>query len=126
LNTLYLLKIKTKDIMISVAHAQTAASPSAGSLFSDGLNGLMFPIIMMAVLWAVMIRPHSKRQKEAKVMIDALKTGDEITTTGGILGKITKLTEQYIVLELNPGHEMTLQRSSVAHVLPKGTLKSII
>lgn len=115
---------------ISTAHAQSAtpAAPAgSGGLFGgmDGLSGMLLPLVMIGAMWFLMIRPQQKRAKEAKAMVDALKGGDEVITAGGLLGKITKATEQYVVLELGAGHEVTLQRGAVTQVLPKGTLKSI-
>ena len=109
--------------MISVAHAQAAAPAAAGGL--DSIMGFLPMILMFVVLWFVMIRPQMKRQKETKAMVEALKTGDEVITAGGILGKIVKANEQYIVVELNAGNEINMQRGAVTQVLPKGTLKSI-
>jgi preprotein translocase subunit YajC len=114
--------------MISVAYAQAAPAASAGGLGlfgGEGIMGFLPMIAMFAVLWFVMIRPQQKRQKELKAMVDALKTGDEVITAGGILGKVTKVTEQYVVVEVASGTEMTMQRNAVSQVLPKGTLKSI-
>jgi preprotein translocase subunit YajC len=113
--------------MISVAHAQAAAPVATGGLFGggDGLMSFLPMILMFVALWFIMIRPQMKRQKETKAMVDAIKSGDEVITAGGILGKVTKVTEQYIVVELNAGNEITMQRASVSQVLPKGTLKSI-
>jgi preprotein translocase subunit YajC len=115
--------------MISVAYAQAAPAASSGGLGllggGDGIMGFLPMILMFAVLWFVMIRPQQKRQKELKAMVDALKTGDEVITAGGILGKITKTTDQYVVVEVATGTEITMQRTAVSQVLAKGTLKSI-
>ena len=113
--------------MISVAHAQAAAPAATGGLFGggDGLISFLPMILMFIVLWFIMIRPQMKRQKETKAMVDAIKGGDEVITAGGILGKVTKVTEQYIVVEVAAGNEITMQRAAVSQVLPKGTLKSI-
>lgn len=70
-----------------------------------------------------MIRPQMKRQKEHKAMIDALAKGDEVITAGGLLGKVSKLGDPYIGIELADGVEVQLQRTAVVQVLPKGTLK---
>ena len=109
--------------MISVAHAQAAAPASAGSF--DSIMGFLPMILMFVVLWFIMIRPQMKRQKEHKAMVEALKSGDEVITSGGILGKVTKTSEQYVTVEVAQGTEMQLQRAAVSQVLPKGTLKSI-
>ena len=84
----------------------------------------MLPILLMfVVLYFVMIRPQMKRQKEHKSMIDAIAKGDEVVMGGGIIGKIAKLGESYIHVEIANGVEIQVQRASVVQVLPKGTLK---
>jgi preprotein translocase subunit YajC len=72
-----------------------------------------------------MIRPQMKRQKEQKAMIDALAKGDEVITAGGILGKVTKVTDAYVTVEVSDGTEIVMQKASVTMLLPKGTIKSI-
>jgi preprotein translocase subunit YajC len=74
-------------------------------------------------LYFVMIRPQMKRQKEHKSMIDALAKGDEVATAGGLLGKVTKLGDTTLSVEIATGVEVQLQRSAVVQVLPKGTVK---
>ena len=84
----------------------------------------MLPLVLMfVVLYFVMIRPQMKRQKEHRAMIDALAKGDEVATAGGLLGKVTKLGDTYLGVEVSEGVEIQLQRSAVVQVLPKGTLK---
>ena len=84
----------------------------------------MLPLVLMfVVLYFVMIRPQMKKQKEHKAMIDALSKGDEIATSGGMLGKVTKLGDSYISLEVATGVEIQIQRSAVVQVLPKGSIK---
>jgi preprotein translocase subunit YajC len=78
---------------------------------------------MFVVLYFVMIRPQMKRQKEHKAMIDAIAKGDEIATSGGLLGKVTHLDEGTLTLEISAGVEVQLQRHAVVQVLPKGSLK---
>ncbi len=82
-------------------------------------------ILMFVVLWFIMIRPQMKRQKETKAMLEALAKGDEVVTAGGILGKVTKVAEQYVTVEIAANTEITVQKSAVTTVLPKGTLKSL-
>jgi preprotein translocase subunit YajC len=72
-----------------------------------------------------MIRPQMKRQKEVKLMIEALAVGDEVVTVGGLMGKVTQQKDHYITVELIPGTEVKMQKNSVTAVLPKGTLKAI-
>ena len=84
----------------------------------------MLPLVLMfVVLYFVMIRPQMKRQKEHRSMIDALAKGDEVATAGGLLGRVTKLGDTYVSVEIANGVEIQLQRSAVVQVLPKGTFK---
>ena len=84
----------------------------------------MLPLLrMFAVLYFVMIRPQMKKQKEHRSMIEALAKGDEIVTAGGLLGKVSKIGDAYIGVELASGVEVQMQRQAVVQVLPKGTLK---
>ena len=89
----------------------------------SSLTSMLPLVLMFVVLYFVMIRPQMKRQKEHRAMIDALAKGDEVATAGGLLGKVSKLGEGYMTLELAPGIEVQVQRSAVAQVLPKGTVK---
>lgn len=107
-------------MFISNAYAQSSIGGTGGSLIS------FLPIILMfVVLYFLMIRPQMKRQKEQKAMIDALGKGDEVITAGGILGKITKVSDAYVTIEVADGTEVVIQRASVTMLLPKGTIKSI-
>ena len=84
----------------------------------------MLPLILMfVVLYFVMIRPQMKRQKEHRALIDALAKGDEVVIAGGVIGKIAKLSETYVHVEVAQGVEIQVQRPSVIQVLPKGTFK---
>lgn len=89
------------------------------------LGGMLPLVLMFVVLYFVMIRPQMKKQKEHRAMIDALTKGDEVATAGGLLGKVTKLGDQYLSLELSPGVEVQLQRSAIIQVLPKGAISGI-
>ena len=109
--------------LISDAYAQ-AAPAAAASESPMGMLGSMLPLVLMfVVLYFVMIRPQMKRQKEHKAMIEALAKGDEIVTSGGLLGKVSKLGETFVHLEVSNGVELQVQRSAVVQVLPKGTVK---
>ncbi|MGA0572144.1 preprotein translocase subunit YajC [Variovorax sp. VNK109] len=111
-------------MFISSAFAQTApaATASGGGIMSQ-LGGMLPLVLMFVVLYFVMIRPQMKRQKEHRAMIDALAKGDEVATAGGLLGKVTKLGDSYVSVEVATGVEVQLQRSAVVQVLPKGTIK---
>ena len=110
-------------MFISEAFAQ-AAPAATGTESMFGSLGSMLPLVLMfVVLYFVMIRPQMKRQKETKAMIEALAKGDEVVTTGGMLGKISKIGESFMTVEVASGVEIQVQRSAVAQVLPKGTVK---
>jgi preprotein translocase subunit YajC len=105
--------------LISDAYAQGAAPAAGGSDFQ-------FPIVMIAmfaVVFFLMIRPQMKRQKEQRQMLEALAKGDEVVTTGGVLGRIAKLGDSYLHIDVGNGVELQVQRSAVVQILPKGTLK---
>jgi preprotein translocase subunit YajC len=107
-------------VFISNAYAQAAG---AASSTTSGLMGMLPLVLMFVVLYFVMIRPQMKRQKETKAMLDALAKGDEVVTQGGLVGKITKLGDTFVSLEIAEGTEVQLQRAAVIQVLPKGSLK---
>jgi preprotein translocase subunit YajC len=106
-------------VFITSAFAQTA---SGGDMQSSFMS--MLPLVLMfVVLYFVMIRPQMKRQKEHRSMVDALAKGDEVATSGGVIGKVTKMGEGYLSIEIASNVEVQIQRSAVVQVLPKGTLK---
>ncbi len=106
-------------MLISSAFAQTA--PAGGDLMSS-LQGMLPLVLMFGDLYFVMIRPQMKRQKEHKAMIEAIAKGDEIATAGGLLGKVTALSDATLTLEISAGVEVQLQRQAVVQVLPKGSI----
>ena len=108
-------------MFISQALAQTA--PAAAGDAQSSLLSLLPLVLMFVVLYFIMIRPQMKRQKEHKTMVEALAKGDEIVTAGGVLGRVTKLGDTFLSIEVANGVELQVQRSSVVQVLPKGTLK---
>ena len=111
-------------MFISSAIAQTApAAAAAGGDFTSTLTGMLPLVLMFVVLYFVMIRPQMKRQKEHRAMIDAIAKGDEVATAGGIIGRVTRLSEGFLHVEIASGVEVQVQRSAVAQVLPKGTVK---
>jgi preprotein translocase subunit YajC len=115
--------------IISNAYAQAApaATAATGPLGLSGNLTSFLPIILMfVVLYFLMIRPQMKRQKEQKAMMEALGKGDEVVTAGGMLGKITKVTDGYITLEIASGTEVVVQKGSVTTLLPKGTIKTAL
>jgi preprotein translocase subunit YajC len=106
-------------VFISNAYAQAAGAASTES----SLMSFLPIILMFVVLYFVMIRPQMKRQKEQKSMLDALAKGDEVITAGGIAGKVTKVTDSFVSVEVSNGVEIQIQKSAVTTLLPKGTLK---
>ena len=89
------------------------------------LLGLLPIVLMFVVLYFLMIRPQMKRAKEHKVMIEALQKGDEVVTAGGLVGRVAKIGDNYVALQVADNVEITVQRPSVQLVLPKGTIKAL-
>ena len=121
-----LITTLTLSALAASAWAQAAPAPAAsgtGSIFSS----LMFPLVLFGALFFLMIWPQMRQQKKAKKerddMMAALAKGDEIVTTGGLLGKISKLGETYVSIEVASGTEVQIQRTAISQVLPKGTMK---
>ncbi len=108
-------------MFISNAYAQAAAPAGAGG----GLMGLLPIILMFVVLYFLMIRPQMKRQKEQKAMIEAIGKGDEVVTAGGLVGKVTKVGDAYVTLEVADGTEVVMQKAAITMLLPKGTIKTL-
>ena len=108
------------DFLIPVAHAQAAGAPAAPSMMST----LLFPIILIAIMYFLMIRPQMKRQKEHKAMLEKLGKGDEVITNGGIVGTVAEIGENFITVEIASNVQVRLQKGAIASVLPKGTLKA--
>lgn len=106
-------------MFISSAFAQSAA----GGDVQSSLMGMLPLVLMFIVLYFVMIRPQMKKAKEHKAMIEALSKGDEVVTAGGMLGRVAKLEDGFLALEVSSGVEVQIQRSAVVQVLPKGSVK---
>lgn len=106
-------------MLAPLANAQ-AAPPAGGQFMQIGMI-----VILFAVFYFLIIRPQRKRQKEMQSMLEALAVGDEVTTNGGILGKVRKIQEGYVVLKVGEGTELKFQKNAILAVLPKGTLKEI-
>jgi preprotein translocase subunit YajC len=115
-------------LFISDAYAQAApAAPTGGP--ESMMTSIGFMVLIFVVFYFLLIRPQTKRQKEHKAMVEALGKGDEVLTSGGIIGKITDLTDQYVTLQVSSVDgkpvEISMQRGAVQTLLPKGTMKSI-
>lgn len=109
-------------MFISQAFAQTAPAAAAGSTEST-LMSLLPLVLMFVVLYFIMIRPQMKKQKEHKAMIDALAKGDEVVVAGGVIGRVAKLGDSIVHIEVASGVELQVQRPAIVQVLPKGTFK---
>jgi preprotein translocase subunit YajC len=109
------------NFLINSAYAQAAGgAPGSPSLIST----LALPALLLVVFYFLLIRPQSKRAKEQREMLSKVAVGDEIATTGGILGKVTEVGEQFLSVEIADGVNVKLQKFQVAQVLPKGTVKN--
>jgi preprotein translocase subunit YajC len=104
--------------MIGTAYAQAAGGAQGG----DTLVGMLPIILMFVILYFLMIRPQMKKAKEHKTMLDALQKGDEVVAVG-ILGKVEKISDNYVSLEIAPNTTIQVQRQAVTQLLPKGTIK---
>ena len=109
-------------MFISNAYAQ---SPLDSLGLSSNLTSFLPLVLMFVVMYFLMIRPQQKRAKEQKAMMDALAKGDEVVTAGGILGKVSRVNDAYITLEVANATEVVVQKASVTVLLPKGTIKAL-
>jgi preprotein translocase subunit YajC len=113
-------------VLISNAYAQAAGAAADPT---GGLMGMLPILLMFVVLWFVMIRPQMKKAKEQQKMVSELAKGDEVITQGGIAGRISKVGENYLSLEVADGKDgpvvITVQKNAVGALLPKGTLKNL-
>lgn len=110
------------NLFISNAYAQSeGAASQSGAGFSFILMFVVFFLFIYFAIW----RPQSKRAKDQKNLLNSLAPGDEVVTAGGLLGKINKISENYLVLSVANQTDIIMQKSSVVSVLPKGTIKSI-
>ena len=103
---------------ISDAYAQ--AGGPGGAPYGD----ILFLVLLFAVFYFLLIRPQQKRAKEHKKMVEAVAKGDEVVTNGGLLGKITKVGESFVTVELADNVQIKVQKHAIASVMPKGTVKS--
>ena len=109
------------SFFVSDAAAQAADVAPAG----PGLFGTVaLPALLIIVFYFLLIRPQQKRQKDHKVMVDALATGAEVVTGGGVLGKVVEVGEQFLTLEISDGVRVKVQRHSIGAILPKDTIKN--
>jgi preprotein translocase subunit YajC len=105
--------------LIASAHAQAAGGAQPNALLQ------MLPLVLIfVVFYFLLIRPQARRAKEHKAMVAALGAGDEVVIAGGVLGRITEIRDQFVIVEIADGVQVKVQRHTVTSVLPKGTLKS--
>ncbi len=111
--------------LLSILGVTTAyAAPVAGQPHQGSfLSMLWLPLLLIVIFYFLLIRPQSKRAKEHRRLMDSVGIGDEIVTAGGILARVIRLKDSFVVLEVSKGVEITLQKSSIASVLPKGTIQ---
>ena len=110
-------------MFISEAFAQAAPAATASESPLSSLTSLLPLVLMFVVLYFIMIRPQMKKQKEHKAMVDAITKGDEVVIAGGVLGRVAKVGDTYLNVEVANGVELQVQRVAVVQVLPKGTFK---
>jgi preprotein translocase subunit YajC len=112
------------DFFITSAHADAvAAAPAASS--GGGTQMMIILGAFVVIMYFLQIRPQSKRAKEQRALMSSLAKGDEVMMTSGMLGRIVKLTDNYVVIAISDTTEVTFQKSAIVNALPKGTLKSI-
>lgn len=110
------------DFLISNAYADGAAAAPTGA--AGGLETILMMGVFFAIMYFMIIRPQQKRSKEHKQMLEALGKGDEVVTSGGILGKVTSVNENFVELSIADNVSVKLQKQAVTAVMPKGTMKS--
>lgn len=110
-------------MFISNAYAQSPIDAISG--LSGNLTSFLPIVLMFVVLYFLMIRPQMKRQKDQKAMMEALAKGDEVVTAGGVLGKVSRVTDAYVTIEVATGTEIMVQKVAVTTLLPRGTIKAL-
>lgn len=105
--------------IISEAHAQTAGAAAGGA---EGFSPIIMIVLMVVAMYFLVMRPQQKKMKEHQALIGALAKGDEVITQSGIAGTITSVGENFVKVEVARGVEISMQKSAIASVLPKGSL----
>ena len=111
------------SFFISPAYADAVGGSAAGG--PSGLFSMLLPLGFIAIMYFMLIRPQQKRAKEQQELVSALAKGDEVVFAGGLLGRITRLDDDYAAVEIKEGVEIKVQRATITATLPKGTLKNI-
>ncbi|TXH87233.1 MAG: preprotein translocase subunit YajC [Pseudomonas sp.] len=112
------------SFLIPAAYAETAA-PAAGAAPGGDMMSILMLVGFMVIFYLMIWRPQAKRAKEHKNLLSSLQKGDEVVTSGGIAGKITKVADDFVVVEVSDSVELKFQKQAIAATLPKGTLKAI-
>jgi len=107
------------DFLMQSAHAANGGGATSG----NPMLSLLFPVVILALFYFLFIRPQQKKVKEHRQMVTELKKGDEVVTNGGLAGQVTDVGESFVKVSVADGVEVTVQKQSVASLLPKGTLK---
>jgi preprotein translocase subunit YajC len=105
--------------LISNAYAQTA-----GGSASSGMPQILMLLVFVGIFYFMLIRPQQKKMKEQREMLSKLAEGDEVVTSGGILGKLTRVSDTFVTVEIADGVQIRVQRGQITQLVPKGTLKS--
>jgi preprotein translocase subunit YajC len=108
------------SLLVSDAYAQS----TGGGLGGGGMGQIVILVVFVGVFYFLLIRPQQKRMKEQQAMLSRLAAGDEVVTTGGILGRIIEVNDTFITLEIADGVRIKVQKSQITQLMPKGTLKS--
>ncbi len=108
------------DFFINSAYAQAAGAAGGQPWYT----AMLLPVMLLVVFYFLLIRPQNKRAKDQREMLSKVAVGDEIATTGGVLGKVVEVGDQFLTLEIASGVNIKLQKFQVSQVLPKGTVKS--
>lgn len=108
------------SLLISQAHAQTAGAAPQG----PGIMNFLILPLMLVVFYFLLIRPQQKRHKEHQAMLAKLAAGDEVVTSGGVLGKVTEVSDSFVAVEIADGVRIKVQRQQITQLVPKGTYKS--
>ncbi|MEO1963520.1 MAG: preprotein translocase subunit YajC [Cycloclasticus sp.] len=112
------------DFLISNAVAAEEAVAVANEATEPGFEGLLFPVALIAIFYFLLIRPQQKRNKDHKRLVEDAKKGDEIVTSGGVLGKITEVGDHFLTLEIGVNMSVQVTKTAISTVMPKGTYKS--
>jgi preprotein translocase subunit YajC len=111
------------DFFISNAVAAEEVGQVAAEASQPGWEGLLFPVGLIIIFYFLLIRPQQKRNKDHKKLVAEASKGDEIVTSGGVLGKITEVGEHFLTLEIASNLSVQVMKSSISSVMPKGTYK---